>query len=557
MNGSLGVLALIAALPILFTIVVMAGLNWPAKRALPGAWAVAFVLAFSVWKVDLRHAAASSLFGALSAINVLLIIFGAILILNTLKQSGGMATINRGFMGISRDRRVQVIIIAWMFEALLEGAAGFGTPAAIAAPLLVGLGIPPLGAAMIALIMNSTPVSFGAVGTPVAGAMSTLGPALQTLPGGAAAFQRALTGWTAIGHGIAGTFLPLLGLALLTRFFGKERSFRPALEAAPFALFAGLTFTAPYVLFAFLLGPELPSLLAGLLGLPVIIVAARRGFLVPRTVWDFGDESTWDEAWKSRVQPGRETAANMSIFRAWLPYLLIALILILTRIPAIGLKQLLGSVNIVIPHILGVEGLTYSLPILYIPGTIPFALVALLLIPLHHMSMTQAVTAWKDTFRQISGAAVALLFGVAMVHLMLKSGVNHAGVDGMMSVMARGIASVTGVGYPLAAPFIGVLGAFMSGSNTVSNILFASLQYQTAQALGFSTVLIVALQNIGGAIGNMTCVNNVVAVCATVGTTGAEGTLIRRNAIPMVMYGVAVGLLFSLLIYAGVRPLTS
>jgi len=311
------------------------------------------------------------------------------------------------------------------------------------------------------------------------------------------------------------------------------------------------------VLFAFLLGPELPSLLAGLLGLPVIIVAARRGFLVPRTVWDFGDESTWDQAWKSRVQPGRETAANMSIFRAWLPYLLIALILILTRIPAIGLKQLLGSVNIVIPHILGVQGLTYSLPILYIPGTIPFTLVALLLIPLHHMSLTQAVTAWKDTFRQISGAAVALLFGVAMVHLMLKSGVNHAGVDGMMSVMARGIASVTGVVYPLTAPFIGVLGAFMSGSNTVSNILFASLQYQTAQTLGFSTVLIVALQNIGGAIGNMTCVNNVVAVCATVGTTGAEGTLIRRNAIPMVMYAVAVGLLFSLLIYAGVHPLTS
>lgn len=541
MEMSLGVMTLIAAVPILFTIVVMAAFNWPAKRALPIAWIFSALISILVWQVDFVTTIANSIFGALSALNVLIIIFGAILILNTLRQSGGMASINHGFLGITKDKRIQVIIIAWIFEAILEGAAGFGTPAAIAAPLLVGLGFPPLAAAMVALILNSTPVSFGAVGTPVFGAMSTL---TGTITGDMAAFQSTVTQWSALGHGVVGTFVPLLGLLLLTKFFGSNRSFKPALEVAPFAIFAGLLFTIPYVLIATFIGPELPSLLAGLIALPTIVYAAKKGFLMPKTIWDFADKSQWDSSWHSTVEQEKPTEANLSITRAWMPYVLIAAILIVTRIPALGIKQLLQNVNIVIPNILGVEGLTYSLPILYLPGTIPFILVAIITFRMHRMDRERVKTAVQDSFRQITGAALALFFGVAMVHVMLKSGSNAADFDGMMSVIAQGIATVAGGAYPIVSPFIGVLGSFMSGSNTVSNILFTSLQFETAQTLGFSTALVVAMQNIGGAIGNMTCVNNVVAVSATVGTTGSEGKLIRRNAIPMVIYGLAVGLFF-------------
>lgn len=554
MNASIGVLAIIAAVPILFTIVVMAAFNWPAKRALPIAWVIAAATALFVWQVDIVVVLADTIYGALSSLNVLIIILGAILILNTLKQSGGMAAINRGFLGISKDKRVQVIIIGWMFEAILEGAAGFGTPAAIAAPLMIGLGFPPLAAAMIALIFNSTPVSFGAVGTPVFGVMSTLSGVLPE--GIAQQFQTGITQWSALGHGVAGTFIPLLGLLLLTRFFGPKRSFRPALEAAPFAIFAGLVFTIPYALIAIFLGPELPSLLAGLIGLPIMIFAARKGFLTPKTVWDFGDSSQWEEKWKSTVDMGAMTQSNMSMVRAWMPYILIAVILILTRIPALGLQQILSGITITVPNILGVEGLTYSLPILYLPGTIPFMLVAAITWWMHRMSGEKIKVAVRDSFKQITGAAIALVFGVAMVQVLLQSGNNAAGLDSMMSVMAQGIAGLAGSVYPIVSPFIGVLGSFMSGSNTVSNILFSSLQYETAETLGFSTVLVVAMQNIGGAIGNMTCVNNVVAVCATVGTPGAEGMLIRRNAIPMVIYGLAVAAFFSIFIYAGYSALT-
>ena len=343
----------------------------------------------------------------------------------------------------------------------------------------------------------------------------------------------------------------IMGLLLLTRFFGPRRSFKPALEAAPFALFAGLVFTVPYALVAIFLGPELPSLLGGLIGLPIMIMAARRGFLTPKTTWDFGDSSQWESKWKSSIDTGATTEANMSIVRAWMPYILIAAILIVTRIPALGIKQLLQSVTIVVPNILGVEGLTYSLPILYLPGTIPFILVAAITWVMHGMNGERIRTAVRDSFKQITGAAIALVFGVAMVHVLLKSGNNGAELDSMMSVMAQGIAGLAGGVYPIVSPFIGVLGSFMSGSNTVSNILFASLQYQTAEALGFSTVLAVAMQNIGGAVGNMTCVNNVVAVCATVGTPGSEGMLIRRNAIPMVIYGLGIAAFFAIFAYTG------
>ncbi len=559
MEANLGS-AFVAFLPILFTIVAMAAFNWPAKRALPVAWIIAVVIAMIVWKMDFQHAFGFSVYGALKAIDVLIIIFGAILILNTLKKSGAMATINNGFTNVTKDRRIQALIIAWMFSAMIEGAAGFGTPAAIAAPLLVGLGFPPLAAAMVALIFNSTPVSFGAVGTPILGAINTLEKGITQLATGTdpavaiETFKLTWAQWSAIGHSVVGIFVPLLGLCMLTRFFGKERSIKPALEVAPFAIFSGVVFIIPYIILAALLGPELPSLVGAMIGLPIVIVAAKKGFLMPKTVWEFPDRSEWAEDWKSNVDTGEVDKAKMSLVKAWTPYVLIALILIITRIPELGLKGFLASQKIVIPNIWG-TGVDYELAYLYLPGTIPFILVALITHAIHGMKKEQVKTAWKDSFKQISGAAIALLFGVAMVQLMLNSGVNAAELPSMMTAMASGIASIAGQGYVFVAPFIGVLGSFMSGSNTVSNILFASLQFESAEILGMSPVLMVAIQNIGGAIGNMTCVNNVVAVCATVGTSGVEGKLIRRNAIPMFIYGLVIAIFFAILIYSGFDPL--
>ncbi len=537
-------LAFMAFLPILVVVILMAGFNWPAKKALPVAWILTCIVALTAWNMDLKAVAGASIFGAFKALDVLIIIFGAILILNTMKQSGAMSVINQGFMGVTKDRRIQAVIIGWLFGAFIEGAAGFGTPAALAGPLLVGLGFPPLAAAMVALIFNSTPVSFGAVGTPIFGALSVLSTNLAAgnAPMTAEAFRLLLTRWVAVPHAVVGTFIPLLGICFLTKYFGKEKSIKPGLAAAPFAIFAGLAFTLPYLLAAWLLGPEFPSLIGAFIGLPIVLWAAKTGFLAPKKSWDFEDKDKWEDSWKSVVETaaaGDQGQNRMPLWLAWSPYALIALILVITRVPSLGIKAWLNNQVITIPAILGFEAFTYQLKYLYLPGTIPFILVALITVFLHRMPGEKVSMAWKSTFRQLVGATIALIFGVAMVQLMLNSNINPTRMDSMMVTMAKAAASIFGAAWPVVSPFVGVLGSFISGSNTVSNILFSSFQFDVATQLDISHIIIVSLQVLGGAVGNMICVNNVVAACATVGTLGVEGKLIRRNALPCFIYAIA------------------
>lgn len=546
----LGFLALLAFLPVLATVVLMASFNWPAKKAMPVVWLGAVVLGLFVWRMEPVRVAAATVEGAMSAFNLLIIVFGAILLLNTLKNSGAMAVISKGFHGISEDRRVQAIIIGWMFGAFVEGAAGFGTPAALAAPLLVGLGFPPLAAASIALIFNSTPVSFGAVGTPVLlgvrSAVSGLIPDAQMT-----AYLADVGVWTSIIHAVFGTFLPLFTIALMTRFFGKNKSYKEGLAAAPFAIFAGLAFTVPYLIMANFFGPELPSLVGALIGLVLVTLAAKNKFLTPKSNWDFAPSKQWDREWgEPQLQStATATAKPMSLVMSWVPYILIGAILVATRLPALGLQAPLREWTIRWTSILGQSGVNYSLQPLWSPGILPFVLVAILTIFLHGMKWSDVSTAWRTTIKQLIPASIALVFAIAMVRILVQSNINMAGYDSMLITMSTFTAQVVGSAWPLIAPFVGVLGAFIVGSNTVSNILFGGFQHSIAETLGISRTIVMALQVVGGAIGNMICVHNVVAACAVVGNLGQEGLIIRRNLIPAMIYTVGAGIVGMLLIY--------
>ena len=524
-------LALIAFLPILATLVLMMVFNWPAKRCLMISWAMAFVIGILGFNVDIGALAAGSAYGMLSAIEVIIIITGAILVMNTLKASGATAAINRGFMNICPDKRVQACIIGFSFCSFIEAAAGFGTPAALAGPLLVSLGFPPMAAAMITLIFDSTAVSFGAVGTPVSTGLTMLGL------GGDAQFAADFGFWTAVPHAVMGTFLPLIGLMMTTKFFSKEKSFKPALEAAPFALFSGLSFTVPMLIITKFIGYEFASLLGALISIAVSVVAAKAGFLVPKKTWDFGNSEDWDYEWQATCKVSPVAESDMPLLKAWVPYVLIAAILVITRIPQLGIKGLLtgGAPFVVgIQNLFGFENLDWNLKWAYLPGTV-FILVALITNLYHGMSMQKVKESWQATFKQVSGAAVALLFGLALVEVMKYK--NADGVSMMVS-MANALANLGDSLYVVIAPFIGVLGAFVSGSATVSMTLFVNLQFDTANALDLPAVLMVSMQCVGAAIGNMVCINNAVAASATIGTSGREGKLIKMNAIPMVIYSL-------------------
>ena len=534
-------LAILAFIPILITLILMMVFNWSAKRCLLISWIVACLFAIFIWKVDFKAIFATSIFGMMSTFDVLIIITGAILLMNTLKASGATSSINKGFMNICPDKRVQACIIGFSFCSFIEAAAGFGTPAALAGPLMVSLGFPPLAAAMIALIFDSTAVSFGAVGTPVTSALAALGLSEDV------GFIKAFSFWTALPHAIMGIFLPLLVLMMTTKFFSKEKSIKPALEAAPFAIFTGLSFSFPMLLVSIFIGYEFASLIGSLISIVVCVIAAKKGFLVPKKTWDFGNPDSWDKEWLQTSETSKVEESNMSLIKAWIPYLLVAFLLILTRIPALGIKNLLTTVFPFIlkfDNLFGFENLDYSIKWAYSPG-IFFIIVAVITVFMHKIPKEKVKESYKDTFKQLSSAALALLFGLALVEVLKYK--NTEGIS-MMIEMASALSKVGKWIYIIISPFIGVLGSFVSGSATISMNLFSNLQYDTAQVLNIKPVYVLAMQCVGAAIGNMVCINNAVAASATIGTTGKEGKLIKLNILPMVIYTIVTAIIFYIVI---------
>ncbi|WP_326510552.1 L-lactate permease [Aeromonas caviae] len=549
-------LALVAFSPILVAAVLLVGLNWPAKRAMPVAFLLTVFIALWGWQMSPTRVFASTLQGLVITVTVLWIVFGAILMLNTLKHTGAITAIRGGFTNISPDRRIQAIIIAWCFGAFIEGASGFGTPAAIAAPLLVAIGFPALAAVLLGMMIQSTPVSFGAVGTPILVGINkgldnqAIG---QTLSAGGSSWDiylQQVTTNVALIHATVGTLMPVLMVMMLTRFFGRNRSWTEGLSILPFAIFAGLAFTVPYALTGMLLGPEFPSLIGGLVGLALVVTAARAGFLVPKNSWDFAPENEWPAEWLGSLKLDLKEAAGrpMSLMLAWLPYVALALLLVASRVSP-EFKASLLSVSLAFTDLLGEKGVSASIEPLYLPGGL-LVLCALLATWLQSRSLAPFGRAVSESSRTLIGAGFVLIFTVPMVRIFINSGVNGADLASMPVTTANFAAGLVGEFFPALSATIGALGAFIAGSNTVSNMMFSQFQFEVAQTLGVSTAAMLALQAVGAAAGNMIAIHNVVAASATVGLLGREGATLRKTALPTLYYLLVTGLIGLALMYS-------
>ncbi|MCA1055761.1 L-lactate permease [Rossellomorea aquimaris] len=540
---STGVLAILSLLPILAVGIFLVGLRWPASKAMPISYIVAVGLALFVWKVPGANVAAASVNGVVVAATLLYIIFGAILLLNTLQESGGIKTIRQGFTDISADRRIQVIIIAWLFGSFIEGSAGFGTPAAVAVPLLVGLGFPAMAAVIAGMVIQSTPVSFGAVGTPILVGVQTGLSADNGITTNMLAFVTDIGTKVALLHMITGTLIPLFVVALMTRFFGKNKSFSEGIKVWKFALFAAFSMTVPYLIVANVLGPEFPSMIGGLVGLVIVITAAKKGFLMPpkEEAWDFEEKSKWDPEWsgKLEIKDIAHKSGSMSMARAWTPYVLVGLFLVLTRLKSLPFLGWMQSWKVTIPNIFGTD-ISSSFQPLYLPGTI-FIAVSIITFFLHGMSGGAYKRAWAQSGKTMIAASTALIFTVPMVQVFLNSGGGAAGFEKMPIELANGVAAIAGDYWPFFSTFIGGIGAFIAGSNTVSNMMFSLFQFDVGSQMGVDATWIVALQAVGGAAGNMICVHNVVAASAVVGLVGKEGAVIRKTLLPFTYYALFAG----------------
>ena len=518
----------LALLPILAALTLMIGFRVRPGRAMPTAWLLAAAIAWGVWGVPARAVAAAGAQGVLKSLDIILIIYGAILLLNVLRESGAFRRLNYSLAGVSADRRIQVLVIAWMFGGFVEGAAGFGAAPALAAPLLAGLGFPAVTAVAVALICNTLPVPFGAVGLPEMTSIAAVGDKLAAMGVSEAKFSKEVLDNLTLTSGFSGLFIPLLAVTVMILLSSGGRKLRSIAEIAPLAVLAGAAYVIPWRLTALRLGPELPSMMGALVGLPTLLLAVKTRFLVPKYVWEFPEAEQAPAA-------EAEAAPMMPLLQAWAPYLTLAAGLLILRLPQLPFRGWLDAATLRVPDLFGAAHTGIVWKMLNNPGLLPFIPIAAVSAAAWRFPWRRQLTLWRDTERQIRPAAIAIAASVAVVQIMVHSADNPAGTPGMLDCVARGMAALLGRAYLLGAPCIGVFGTFFAGSCTVSNILFAPLQFDTARMLELSVPLVVALQNAGGGIGSMIRISGVIAACATVGISGKEGRIILINSLPAVL----------------------
>ncbi len=496
--------------PILLILILMVGAGWSAARA--GSVGLAAALAISLGVFDYgvagdaapgRPAAVGGAFAEAGfiAATILWIIFPALCIHELQTRSGAIGVIRGALKGLSPDPRVLAILIAWFFALFLEGAAGFGTPVALAAPILVGLGFPPIPAVSMVLVGHAAGVSFGAVGTPIQ-------PQLAVTALG----ERELSWATALLHGLLGWIL----LLFLVAIAGARKAAATGIDGRSWChvTAAAALFLLPYMAIAHWIGPELPTLGGALMGgVGFVLVVRRRGTAGPDTA---------------------DAPSAAALLRAALPYLVLMALILATRLTP--LKEVLTG--FVLQWTL-FDRFSGSMQPLYHPGT-------MLLLGFVVGGLTQGNR--PASLAVAAGAAAARLVPV-MIALFAMLGLSRLMVHaGIIAVLAEGAAGALGPAWPLVAPTVGALGTFVTGSATASNILFTEFQAATAAALDLPLLLLVAAQGFGAAVGNVVCPHNIVAGGATVGLTGREGDILKRTIVPCGVYVAAGGVLLWLLV---------
>ncbi|WP_421418628.1 L-lactate permease [Pseudoalteromonas lipolytica] len=521
----------VAALPIFLLIWMMVKRSpVPSYVALPVSALAGVLLQLFYFQADPRLLLANSFMGMLSVLTPISIIAGAILLNRMLAVSGGETTIKHWLESISGNHVAQLMIIGWAFAFMLEGASGFGTPAAIAAPILVGLGFSPFKVIVFTLILNSIPVSFGAVGTPTWFGFSALSLNEQQV--------LAISQWTALCHVVAALVIPMIALCLVLPFHTVRKN-------SVFVYLSVLSCVLPYWLFA-QWNYEFPSLIGGAVGLFVTIFLAKKGIGLV----------------KSQQPPvSNKPIDGKALFLAFFPLVLLILLLVLTRIHQLGIKALLNDETvwlsihlgfaqfelskalIISLHELFGTAVSWSYKTLFVPALIPFVLVVLVSVPLLKMNKKQVSHMVHDTLSRIALPCVALIGALVMVNVLMQGGHNAP-----IFYIANTFAHLTGEHWVLFASYLGALGTFFSGSATVSNLTFGGIQYGIAQQVGLSETLVLALQSTGAAMGNMICISNIIAVASIVGVNNQEGPVLKKTFFPMLIYGALVGC-FSYLFY--------
>jgi lactate permease len=450
-------------------------------------------LAAFYWRVYPVYIFGSLFKGFFVALDIFFIIFGAIFFLEIMRETKIIENISYYLESISKDLRVQVIFLAWFFENFLEGTAGFGTPSTVVAPLLVGLGISPINAVIIALLGNSASVVFGAAGTPIKVGFGAIAGASLPL--------------TAATLNLVGILVPVFMLWFLTR--NRQNSRKEFIEALPFAIWAGIAFAVPSILTVFL-GQEFPSILGAVIGLSLVLITTKLGIFIPKKEKEF-------------IDTPRPT--TLSLGKVLFPYLLLIVILVAG-------KFLLGASGIPIPLIIRHTFAYFN------PG-FAFIIAGILTILIFRKDINFLGSSVKLALKRSVEPFLVIVFMSSIAQIMVNSVNNLSALPSMIDFLAVHVKNIL---LPLWAPIVGAFGSFLTGSATVSNLMFGNFLAAAARDLGFGVDRILALALVGGAAGNMIALADVIAAEAVVGLKNEERKVLKGVIIPCAIYVLLVGI---------------
>jgi lactate permease len=504
--------AIPAALPVVIILVLMLAFRWSAARA--GLLGLLLTLAIALFTFGYGRAVypelgrSAAVFGSLLeasfiAATILWIIFPALAIYQLQLRTGALDTLQKAIGRVTSDRRLLALIVAWFFALFLEGAAGFGIPVALAAPFLVSAGFSPVAAVVIALVGHAVGVSFGAVGTPVLPQMAATGLGGRELARAAGTL-----------HGLVGWLMPLALMLIVSRSLPPDENRGGWIWG--WTMVAGALFLVPYFAISRWVGPELPTLGSALAGGVLFVLLLRR----------FGKRGSVSE---------ERPAGAGALLRAGAPYLALVAIILATRL----IDPVRMRLTAVVWEWELFEVFTGRIQPLYHPGTILLA--AFFLGALWQRASGERISgALARAIRQIVPVTVALFAMLGLSRTMVHSG--------MIDSLATAAAATAGAAWPLLIPLVGVLGSFVTGSATASNVLFTDFQQATATQLDLPVVSAAGGQNFGAAVGNIICPHNIVAAGATVDLRGREGDVLRSTLWICIAYALLGGIVVFLLI---------
>ena len=511
---------ILAMLPIFWLIISLSKLKMTSCKACGIALLITAILAALYWKLPPLHISSAMFEGVAYALwPICLIIVAALFTYNLTIHTGAMEKIKGMLIGISDDKRILMLIIGWGFGNFMEGMAGFGTAVAIPASILAGIGLNPINAVTACLVANTTPTAFGSAGVPTATLASITGLDLQQLAANAALIQ--------VVHAFLSPFL------IVVICGGGIKALKGVWHVT---LVASVSFVVPYLLFAQLLGPELPTIVGSICSMLCVILSAK-----------FGKKNGNGDCDAAKIESeySVQTAASATTtpaahigfaegMRAWAPFILIFVLLILTSklCPPVhnAIKDFKHSFMIYKGE--GGKPLTFSW--INTPGVMIF-IAAICGGLIQKASLSEMACVLGFTLKKYWRTFVTICSVLATAKVMIYSG--------MISDIAHSAVVATGPVYPFVAPLIGVLGAFVTGSGTSTNVLFGNLQLETALSLNLDPYWITAANVMGAGIGKMVCPQNIAIGAGAIGITGSDSKILAAVFKYFITYALLAGVI--------------